>query len=249
MTEHEALQCVDTGADFYLRAMGDAEHMEIIDNGVYEIMRSRSAVNDLASVYNMRLEALPDAALADTIAEIRALGIHTWWPLSASDRVAQAIHGRRPRYAADDIEIYGIMQPSELPAFPEAPPFLRIVRVETAGDFATWCELDNTTEHGGSVIFYPPNHMHLIAHEKLIAFVGYCGSEPIATSAVLDDGGIASLEFVCTAPSHRMRGIATAMCRHALTHAFAAGAKVVTTRGIADGRALVKSLGFRVITR
>lgn len=55
MIIEEMLKYVDKGADFYLRAMGDAEHMEIIDNGNYEVMRSCGNINNLSSIYNIRI--------------------------------------------------------------------------------------------------------------------------------------------------------------------------------------------------
>ena len=46
----EALAYVDAGADFYLRVMGDAVHMELRDNGVYETMRSAGDVNTICAL-------------------------------------------------------------------------------------------------------------------------------------------------------------------------------------------------------
>ena len=247
MTAREALRYVDRGADCYLRAMGTADHMQIIDDGTCEIMRSKGAINDLCSVYNVRIEDLRDDELIKTIDRIRALGIrHIWWPLAASDRVLMAIHGRIPRYSPDDFEIYGCMDAPAMTQL-QVPKGLAIKRVSSIDDFITWCRLDNETEHGGNVIFYPPNHMHLIESGKLTAYLGCVDGAPVATSAILNDGDIASLEFVSTLPGYRRRGIARTMCHHALTEGFGGGAKVITTRGIADGRGIVVQVGFRVM--
>ena len=246
--QNEALSYIDMGADFYLRVMGDAEHMELRDNGLYETMQSRGDINNLASVYNMRLEGLSSDALVDIIDEIRELRMHTWWPLSASERVLNAIHGKIPVYTAEDIEIYGIMLPGELPEYAATPAHVKIERVETLGNFAVWCDLDNNTEHHGTVIFHAQNHMHLIESGKLTAFLGVADGTPAATCGILDNDGVASLEFVSVLSDYRKRGFATALCRNALGYAFSNGARVVTTRAIADGRALCKTLGFRIIT-
>lgn len=247
MTTQEMLRYVDAGADLYLRAMGDASHMEIIDNGVYEIMRSRGSINDLCSVYNMRLEQLCDDALEKTVQEIKDLKMHTWWPLASSDRVKNAIFGKKPVYSIDDFEIYGVMQPDDLPSYPEKPDFVEIKRVGTQSEFETWCDIDNNTEHGGTVIFYPPNHMHLVESGKLTCFLGCVENTPVATSATLSHDGIASLEFVSTLPGYRNKGIAKALCQHALQEAFRGRAQIVSVRAIGDGRALGKSLKFHFV--
>ena len=244
---HDILRYVDAGADFYLRVMGQAAHMEIIDNGIYEIMRSRDGINNLASVYNMRLEHLADDVLTQTVQEIRDMKLHTWWPLSGSERLLRAIHGRIPAYSLDDMELYGAMLPAELPKYPPPPAFLNIREAVTLEEFTVWCDLDIVTEHGGTAVFYPPNHLHLLESGKLHAFIGYVEGIPVATSSFLNNVGIASLEFVSTVPAYRRRGIARAMCRHALQEAFRAGASVVSARPFGDGRMLGRSLGFRLV--
>ena len=246
--QNEALSYIDMGADFYLRVMGDAEHMELRDNGLYETMQSRGDINNLASVYNMRLEGLSSDALVDVIDEIRELRMHTWWPLSASDRVLLAIHGKIPAYTPDDFEIYGIMPPGELPEYAATPAHVKIERVETLGNFAVWCDLDNNTEHHGTVIFHAQNHMHLIESGKLTAFLGLVDGVHVATCGILNNNGIASLEFVSTLPDFRKRDLAAALCQNALRYTFSRGTKVVTTRAIGSGRTLCKALGFRIIT-
>ena len=247
VTRNEALSYVDAGADSYLRVMGDAVHMELRDNGIYETMRSRSDINSLASVYNMRLEELSDETLKTTIDEIRELKMHTWWPLSAPDRVLLAIHGKIPVYTAEDVEIYGIMYPDELTGRPERLANVRLQLVETIDDFAVWCDLDNNTEHHSNVIFHAKNHFHLIESGKLTAFLGFADDVPVATCGILGQD-IASLEFVSVLPDYRKRGIAMALCQYALTLTFILGARAVTTRAIGDGRKLCKALGFHVIT-
>ena len=196
----------------------------------------------------MRLDEFSAAALVDVIGEIRGLKMHTWWPLSASESVLLAIHGRIPVYSAEDVEIYGIMYPYELPEYTEATAPVAIKRVETLGDFAAWCDLDNNTEHHGTVVFHAENHLHLIKSGKLTAFLGIADGTPVATCGILNNDGVASLEFVSVLPDYRKRGIARLLCQNALGYAFANGAVVVTTRAIGGGTGLCKALGFCIIT-
>lgn len=247
MIIEEMLKYVDAGADFYLRAMGDAEHMEIIDNGIYEIMRSCGNINNLSSIYNIRLDQLSDDELKKTVQDIKNLKIHTWWPLASSDRVIDIIHEKKPVYSIEDFEIYGVMQPEDLPKYPETKGFISIKQVKSLSDFVIWCDLDNNTEHSGTVVFYPKNHMHLVDSGKLTCFIGYVDNMPVATSAILNNKGIVSLEFISTLPDYRKKGIAKELCQHALKYAFNTGANVISVRAVGDGRTLAKTLGFHFV--
>ena len=162
-------------------------------------------------------------------------------------RIVFEVHGKKPVYSREDFEIYGIIKPEELPGFFLEEHFIKIKKVEKLSDFAVWCDLDNNIEHGGTVVFHPQNHVHLINNGKLTSFIGLDGDTPIATCGILDNNGIASLEFVSVLPDYRKKGVAKALCKHALVYAFSNGAKVITTRAIGDGRALCKSLGFHII--
>ena len=73
-----------------------------------------------------------------------------------------------------------------------------------------------------------------------------CG-KPVAVSAILDNSGIASLEFVATIPEMRRKGYAKAICEKAIHDAFTDGAKIITVRAInLAASQLYKSLGFEV---
>ena len=72
------------------------------------------------------------------------------------------------------------------------------------------------------------------------------GDTPAAVCAVLDNHGIASLEFVATIPEMRQNGYAKAVCKKAIHDAFANGAKIITVRAAnAAASKLYQSLGFK----
>ncbi len=244
METREIEQCVDAGANFYLEVIADAEHMEVVDNGLYEMMRSRGGVNNLCVVYNIRLDHLSDEEMRRAIQEIKDLNVHTWWP--ASERVQNVLRGgKEPEFW--DGELYGIMTRDQMPEYPPAPDGIEVRRVRSREEFEAWCELDNRVEHGGNVHIHPRNHYHLLANGRLRCYLGYVDGSAVTTAAILDNEGVGSLEFMVTVPEHRRRGFAKAVCLFALRDAFRAGVKTVSVRTIGDGRMLGRSLGFRYI--
>ncbi|MDR2515706.1 MAG: GNAT family N-acetyltransferase [Christensenellaceae bacterium] len=250
MRNFEALALVDRGANFYLHCIGDAAHMALDDNGLFETMRPNGDVNDLSSLFNLRLGALSDGELHRVIGEVRAKRIHTWWPLAASERVLSALYpdGKRPVYAESDLETYAVMLPGELPAAIPPPSGFTVRIGDSLAAFSLWCELDNRLEHGGKRVFHPKNHLHLLDEGKMTCFLGFFKGEAVSTCAILSDGGAASLEFVSTEPKFRRRGFAAALCDEALAYAFGRGASSVSVRAVGDGRFLGARLGFRYLT-
>lgn len=246
MEHKEIEQYIDTGADFYLRVIGDASHMEVVDNGIYEIMHSRGEVNNLRVVYNIRLDHLSDEEIVNAIEEIRNLKVHTWWP-PLSERVLDIMHGKgkRPSSTFDDTELYGVMRTEDMPRYPRTPDSIKVRRVRSFQEFETWCDLDNRIEHGGNVHIHPQNHRHLLANGRLRCYLGYVDDIPVTTAAILDNEGVASLEFTVSLPEHRRKGFAKAVCQFALRDAFKSGIEVVSARAIGDARMLGRSLGFR----
>lgn len=247
MTLQEKLRLVDLGADNYLRIIASAPHMRITDNGRYETMCATGDINDLCSIYNIRLEALDDDMLHKTLGEIRAQGGgHIWWPLAMSERVAQARFGGgpRPRLGDGDFEMYALVTPEGLPAVAERPEGLDITLADTPEAFAAWCTLNNAHEHGSTVVLHPEGHFPLVQSGQIRCFLGSVNGKPVATCAILTGEGTTSLEFVCTQPTYRRKGVARAMCQYALADAFARDAQPVSIRAIGDGTALGRALGL-----
>lgn len=247
MMLREKLSLVDGWADFYLRAMGLAEHMKIVDNGRYETMGPIGNTDSPSSVYNMRLDNLSDQELHNTIQEIRDLNKHTWWPLAASDRVLQAIHGKIPVYTVDDGEIYSILMPEDLPCYSVATRDVEIRHVNAPDDFELWCGFINSSY--GTIAFDYKNHFHLVEEGKLNCFLGFVDGKAVGISAILNNDGAAALEFVVVLPVYCKKGIATVLCQSAISYACMIGVKHIVGRGGQDGsRRLIEKLGFSIVT-
>ena len=75
MERMEICRHIDDGANFYLRLLGDAKHMEYMDNGYYSIIRPKSGQTEGTSLFNIRLEHLSEDELKQKINEIKELNI------------------------------------------------------------------------------------------------------------------------------------------------------------------------------
>jgi hypothetical protein len=249
MERAEICRHIDDGANFYLRVLGDAAHMEYITTDYYSIIRPKSGEEWGQSLFDIRVEHLPDDELQRQIDEIKKRNLHTWWGFNVSERMLQAIHGttewpQAPAEPTDD-EAYMALLPEEKPSYPRAEYPIAVQRVDDPNDFKTWAAITNSILHGGFPIIHPENHYHLCESGIMTSYLGYLGTDPVATSAVLDNQGICSLEFVATIEAYRRKGVAKAACMRAVEDAFASGAKIITARGFADGVKLLRSLEFK----
>jgi ribosomal protein S18 acetylase RimI-like enzyme len=92
---------------------------------------------------------------------------------------------------------------------------------------------------------HPENHYHLLQSGKMQCYLGFYNGEPMSTTAIMNDNGIASLEFVATLKDHRKKGLGGAVCRAAVDDAFKDGARIITLRTFFLGQPIYKSIGFK----
>ena len=245
MTGNEILKHIDDGAVFYLDFFGDASHMESIDNGFYRMIRPKDGEQGVKFIYNLRLEDLSDDEAKAKIAEMKALSFPIWWPLH-SKKVQRLLHGKDyvPQPPTESDEFY-------MAVLPENPPDhitgeAQIERVKTSSDFKIWADIANQIFDNGYQDIHPINHYHWCEKGRLTAYIAYCKDKPIAIAAILNNNGIASLEFVATLPEYRCRGFARAASVIAIRDAFANGARIITLRAFHPANLLYQSLGFQI---
>lgn len=242
-------QYIDQGANFYLRLLGDAEHMEYHRNECYAIIRPKPGQEGGTSLFDVRLEQLPDEEIEQKVAEIKQLGIHTWWGLCQPDKVLNAIWGGQPRpqtlLASNDEEAYMAMLPEEMPDY-ETNSSVVVKRVACAADFRVWASICNQVLHDGYPIMHPENHYHLCQKGIMPCYIGFCDQVPASVAGMMHNQDVSSLEFVATLPEFRKKGAAKAVCCQAIKDAFAAGSKIITLRALPDGKKLYLGLGFKL---
>lgn len=244
MDKKQRMNYMYEGGNFYLWVMGDAAHMEHIDNGVYEIMKPLKGYVGPASIFNIRTDHLSDADLEKVVKSIQDMNMHTWWPFNPSESLMKVLYKDKPRPVDDGFELYACMLSDEMPVYPPCPIEITVRRVTNLNEFEIWCRIDIENEHNGFKVFDAKNHFHLIENGKMRCYLGYYNGIPVTTAAILYNNGIASLEFVSTVPEYRQKGIAKAVCKMAIQEAFHDGARLITIRSINNGHKLGTALGF-----
>lgn len=249
MERNEIVKCIDEGANYYLRLLGDAQHMEYSDNGLYSIIRPKAGQEGGTSLFQLKLEHLADKELQDKVKEIKAYNIHTWWGLGLSERMQEAIYGNnRPVQATEDNEEEGCMAMvfGEKPQYDKAPHPITVRKVSNLEEFRLWANITNRILNGGYALIHPENHYPLAKNKIMSCYIGYYEDSPAAVCSVIHNGGNFSLEFVCTEKEYRRKGLASAVCIAAIEEAFQEGAGIITLRAYPEAKKLYTTLGFRI---
>lgn len=247
MEKAEIGRHIDDGANFYLRVLGDAEHMEYIDNGFYSIIRPKAGQQGGRSVFRIRLEHLPDNALEEKVREIKELNMHTWWGMGLSERMMKAVFGEdRPRPATETNDEEGCMAllcdgktHYEIPEMPVA-----LKKVDNSEDFKRWADICNMVLHDGYPIMHPVNHYHLSEKGIMSCYIAYYEGAAAGVCSVIYNRDTASLEFVCTLEEYRRKGLAGAVCAKAVMEAFDRGSKIITLRSLPEAKRMYGKMGF-----
>jgi len=249
MESAEIIKHIDNGANFYLRLLGDAEHMEYIDNGYYSIIRPKSGQKGGTSLFNIRLEHLSDKELKEKINEIKGLNMHTWWGLGLSERMFNAIFGEnRPEPAPEpnDEEANMAILPEDKPQYDKIAMPISVRRVDDAEDFKFWANISNTVLHDGYPIIHPINHYPLSQNGVMPCYIAYYNGTAASVCSIINNKDISSLEFVATLDGFRRRGLARAVCLTAINEAIKNDSKIITLRAFAEAKKLYQAIGFRI---
>lgn len=248
MTEKEIIKYIDDGANFYISIFGNAEHMEMVDCNFYRYVKPKSDEHGISFIYDVRLNDLSKEHQMEVVSEIKTLRMPIWLDLSSSDELFSLFFGKNKVHGQtvfdENDEVYMALLPTEKPNYQTRCD--KIVRVQTSDEFATWAEINNSILAGGLPDMHPIFHYPLCQNGLMKCYIAYNGDKPVAVSSILDNNGIASLEFVATIPEFRRNGYAKAVCEKAIDDAFADGAMIVTARAINFvASRLYDSIGFR----
>lgn len=247
MTYKEKMAIIHKWLILRRRIIAGGEHVDIVDNGIYERMMPTGVAKGPAEIFNIRLEHLSDDDLHNTIEEIRSFGVYAEFG-AYDDRVTMALYGKIPA-PKDDVE-KGVMTWDDLPCYPDTLENIVIKQITDCDDsFIDWCKFLDDCEHNW--IFYPAYHFHLIEKGKLFSFLAYVDNKPVARAAIIVGEETAALDFIFTLPEYRWKGIDTALCQHALKYAFEEiGVNHVASYGFKwddYAYALFTELGFPII--
>lgn len=245
------MKLIDDGANFYCRQLGNASHMEFVNNEYYSMIYPKAEQEGGTSLFNITLEHLNDEEALQKINEIKAMNVHTWWGLCQTDRIADLIWGKDRHILTreeheDDEEFNMAILSEEKPNYGQTNDDIFISLVKTVEEFGIWADICNSVLHGGYPIIHRLNHFDICKNGIMTGYIGYYQGKPVAVSAILNDNDISSLEFVATLSDFRKNGLARALCQKAVDDTFANGAKIITTRAFVNAKNLYKSLGFQI---
>ena len=248
MTDREIIQHIDNGANFYVSLFGNAIHMEKVDKEFYSYIKPKAGEYGISFIYNVRIENLPLEQQKSLIYEIKSMHMPIWLDLLTSDEVFYMFFGKEKTHGQTEFnendEIYLAMLPEEKRKCYENNN--KIIKIHSAEEFALWAQMTNDLLAGGYPDIHPVNHFTLCEKESLKCYIMYHDNIPVSVAAIMDNNGIASLEFVATIPEMRKKGFAKAVCEKAVYDAFSNGASIITVRAInAVAGKLYKSIGFK----
>lgn len=251
MNAKQIIKHIDDGANFYVSLFGNAEHMEMVDNGFYTYVRPKEGQPGISFVFNVRLENLPVQTQKEKITEIKALGMPIWLDLLASDELHNMLFGKQKVHAqttfAENDEVYMALMPDEKLDYPLMPDNIIVVKVNTSEEFKLWAKITNDLLSGGYPDMHPFYHYPLCQNGLMKCYILYKNNTPAAVATIMNNKGFASLEFVATVPEMRRHGLAQTVCVKAVDDAFADGAEIITVRAInAAATKLYQSLGFKI---
>lgn len=251
MDKKQIVRYIDDGANFYISLFGNAAHMEITDNGFYSCVKPKEGQSGITFVYNIRLENLPDNVQTENIEEIKALGMPVWLDLLASDKLYYKMYGNQKAHGliefTENDEFYMARMPKQKTVYPPTPDNINITAVKTPEEFGLWANIVNTFLNGGYLYIHPVYHYPLCKKGLMNCYILYDDNIPSSVCAVMNNDGIASLEFVTTIPELRRRGLAQTVCSKAIDDTFVSGAKFITLRAVNKAACkLYGSLGFKI---
>lgn len=124
---------------------------------------------------------------------------------------------------------------------------LHIVEAKSAQAMNDFRGVGSVCFHVKPAWFAEVFHDDLWTQQRFRMFVGYRDGEPVATSALIQEGGSAGIYNVAVLPAHRGRGIGQAMTRYA---AMVAGpVNQVVLQATAQGFGMYLRMGFKPVTR
>jgi ribosomal protein S18 acetylase RimI-like enzyme len=250
MERAEICRYIDEGANFYLRLLGDAEHMEYCSNGYYSVIRPKPGEEGGTSLFDIRLGLLPDDEIERKITEIKQMNLHTWWGFNLSEKVQNILwkgqQRPQPLPEPNDEEACMALLPEEKPVYGKWNSSITVKKVDNAEDFRVWATISNQVLHSGYSIMHPINHYHLSKAGIMPCYIAYDNKTPAAVAAIMNNHEISSLEFVATLQEYRRKGLANAVCYKAIEDAFQNGSKIITLRALPAGKRLFLTLGFRI---
>ncbi|MBD5476761.1 MAG: GNAT family N-acetyltransferase [Lachnospiraceae bacterium] len=116
-------------------------------------------------------------------------------------------------------------------------------KVKSKEEFKVWIDVVNTALHGWDMID-AEHYYNWVNNERMSIYLGEIDGLLVSTAATIQNGNVASLEFVSTLENYRRRKIASTVCSKALEDLFEAGVQSVSLGACGESAYLYRRLGF-----
>ncbi|WP_250007507.1 GNAT family N-acetyltransferase [Actinoplanes sp. M2I2] len=132
----------------------------------------------------------------------------------------------------------------------DVPPGLTIEQVPASGSLEAWVDAYATPlgvepDQRSAAVLMEAGHRE--APQHLIRFAGRVDGRVVATSALLDNDGVAGIYVVATQESYRRRGIGAALTAAAVAEGRRRGLPLASLQATAMGRPVYERLGLRPV--
>lgn len=157
----------------------------------------------------------------------------------------------KPDDLGDLLTSHGWDGPNPVPAMaidlegfnaPSAPMGFELRKVQSKEEVDEWTRI---CAEGSSLLIEVAQLMNPEAGGPFRAYTGFLDGQPVGTTALFTDQGIAGIYCVCTLPSHRGRGVGSALTSVPLCIAKGEGYRTGTLQASKMGYPIYKKLGFQ----
>ena len=248
MTGKEIIGYINEGANFYVSLFGKAEHMNCVEKENYSYILPKDGEKGITFVYDVNIDNLSESKKHEIINEIKSLNMPVWWDLRSVKSLYKTLYGvEKVIGTINDEELYMAILPGEEILYKNESSGVIVKKVNNKELFELWTNHVNNILHNGYPDIHPEYHYNLCKDGLMDCYLFFYNDILVSSSTVMNNSGIASLEFVTTKPEYLKRGFAKYICSHAISESFSKDIKIITLRGITfEANELYKKLGFRI---
>ncbi|MFD2414225.1 GNAT family N-acetyltransferase [Paenibacillus rhizoplanae] len=243
------VDCITDGMEKYLHTLALAEHMQY-HQGDVEWISPLPGFDGPSLVFKVSLEE--DTAIEHIdklLPDLKSGVLPKIWFIPPSSKPANlttilASKGFRDLSDPENPEWGMALDLAKIHNLPLSNPRINIHRVTSSSEFALWIDVVNEALHGWPMLDQT-YHEFWLSRSELSFYLAYLDGVPIATSAAIQTGNQASIEFVSTLQQYRNQGAASALCLKTLHDLHNKGVHTATLRASHEANALYTKLGFK----
>jgi ribosomal protein S18 acetylase RimI-like enzyme len=241
MTVKEIIGYVDDGANYYVSLIGKAKHMNCVIKDNYSYVFPKEGEKGITFIYDVNIDSLNENKRQDILEEMKSLNMPIWWNLKSQFEKEGKIG------TVEDEELYMAILPGEEKPYVNESSKSIIKRIDSPELFKIWANHINNILSNGYPDIHPEYHYNLCQDKLMDCYLSFIDNNPVSSATIMNNSGIASLEFIATNPDYRQKGFAKEICSHAICEEILKGTKIITVRAInIKAKELYKKLGFRI---